>query len=89
MCFVCDFNRRCSYLLSKLIIMKKNMGTLDRSIRLAVALIIAVLFYMGILPSTIGVILLVIAAVFVLTSFVSFCPLYSLVGLNTCKVKNN
>ncbi len=65
------------------------MGTLDRSIRLVVALIIAVLFYMGILSSTIGVVLLVVAGIFTVTSFVSFCPLYSLVGLNTCKVKNN
>ncbi len=65
------------------------MGALDRFIRLMVALIIVVLFYRDILSSTIGVVLLVVAGIFTVTSFVSFCPLYSLVGLNTCKVKNN
>ncbi len=63
------------------------MGALDRFIRLMVALIIVVLFYRDILSSTIGVVLLVVAGIFTVTSFVSFCPLYSLVGLNTCKVK--
>ncbi len=63
------------------------MGALDRFIRLVVALIIVVLFYRDILSSTIGVVLLVVAGIFTVTSFVSFCPLYSLVGLNTCKVK--
>ncbi|MEP2935209.1 MAG: DUF2892 domain-containing protein [Gilvibacter sp.] len=67
--------------------MKKNMGGTDRIIRFIIALVIGVLFWQGIIAGTVGYVLLAIAAVFVLTSFVSFCPLYSLVGLSTCKTK--
>ena len=67
--------------------MKPNMGGADRIIRLVVAAIIAVLYFTGTLTGTIGIVALVVAAVFVLTSLVSFCPLYTLIGLNTCSVK--
>lgn len=68
-------------------IMKKNMGMADRSIRILIALVIAVLFYMEIIAGTLGIVLLVAAGVFVLTSLISFCPLYTLLGINTCKTK--
>jgi hypothetical protein len=67
--------------------MKKNMGGTDRIIRLIVAIVIAILFWQGIIAGTLGYVLLGVAVVFLLTSFISFCPLYSLVGLSTCKVK--
>lgn len=67
--------------------MKPNMGGTDRIIRLVVAAIVAVLYFTGTLTGTIGIVALVVAAVFVLTSLVSFCPLYTLIGLNTCSVK--
>lgn len=67
--------------------MKKNMGGADRIIRLIVAAVVGVLFWQGIIAGTLGYVLLALTGVFVLTSFVSFCPLYALVGLNTCKVK--
>lgn len=67
--------------------MKKNMGGVDRMIRIIIAAVVGVLFWQGIIAGTLGYILLALAAVFVLTSFISFCPLYSLVGLNTCKIK--
>jgi len=67
--------------------MKKNMGTVDRVFRVIVAAIIAALYFTGTLTGTLGLVLLVLAGVFVATSLVSFCPLYSLVGLNTCAVK--
>lgn len=67
--------------------MKKNMGSADRIIRLIVAAIIAVLYFNGTIAGTLGIVLLVLAGVFVLTSFVSFCPLYAPFGLSTCKVK--
>ena len=54
--------------------MKKNMGNIDRGIRIVVAAIVAVLFFTNIISGTLGIVLLVLAAVFVLTSFVSFCP---------------
>jgi hypothetical protein len=69
--------------------MKKNMGSADRIIRLIIAAIVAVLFAMNVISGTLGIVLLVLAGVFVLTSLVSFCPLYALFGMNTCPVKNN
>jgi fatty acid desaturase len=64
--------------------MKKNMGSADRIIRLIVAAIVAVLYASGIVTGTLGIVLLIAAGVFVLTSLVSFCPLYILFGINTC-----
>jgi len=63
--------------------MKANMGSADRIVRLIVAVAVGVLYYMGIITGTVGIVLLVVAAVFLLTSFVSFCPLYSIIGLKT------
>ena len=67
--------------------MKKNMGMADRVIRLIIAAIIAILYFTNVLTGTLGIILLVLAGVFVLTSIVSFCPLYAAFGLSTCSVK--
>ena len=67
--------------------MKKNMGSADRIIRLIVAVIVGVLYFTGTVSGTLGIVLLVLAGVFVLTSFISFCPLYTVLGLNTCPVK--
>jgi len=65
--------------------MKKNMGMIDRAFRIIVAIVISVLFYMGVISGTLGIVLLVLGGVFLLTSFVSFCPLYTLIGLSTAK----
>jgi hypothetical protein len=67
--------------------MKKNMGTADRMLRLLVAAILAGLYFTNSITGTTGIVLLVVAAVFVLTSLVSFCPLYTLLGINTCRIK--
>lgn len=67
--------------------MKKNMGSADRVIRVIIAVVLAFLFYNGTITGTLGIVALVAAGVFVLTSFVSFCPLYPLLGINTCSVK--
>lgn len=67
--------------------MKKNMGTIDRTIRLIVAIVFAVLYFTNIVTGTIGLVLVILGAVFVLTSLVSFCPLYLPFGINTCKSK--
>jgi len=64
--------------------MKKNMGTLDRVVRVLIAVIIAALYFTNTITGTLGIVLLVLAGVFVLTSLISFCPLYALVGLSTC-----
>jgi hypothetical protein len=67
--------------------MKKNMGTADKTIRLLVAAVIAVLYFTGNISGTLGIVLLVVAIVFALTSFMSFCPLYKPFGINTCSKK--
>jgi uncharacterized membrane protein len=67
--------------------MKKNMGSTDKALRLIVAIILVVLYFSNILTGTLGIVALVVAGVFTLTSLVSFCPLYTLIGLNTCKTK--
>lgn len=67
--------------------MKKNMGTADRIIRILLAAVFAVLYFTGTVTGTFGIILLVLGGVFLLTSLISFCPLYTLVGLNTCPAK--
>ena len=65
--------------------MKKNMGMLDRIIRALIAVVIAVLYYTGVVSGTLAIVLLVLACVFLLTSLISFCPLYLPMGCNTCK----
>ena len=65
--------------------MKKNMGTADRIIRVIIAAVIAVLFFTDVIQGTLGIIILILAGVFVLTSLVGFCPLYAPFGLRTCK----
>ncbi len=67
--------------------MKKNMGSADRVIRLILAAVIAYLYFTNVVAGTLGLVLLVLGVVFVLTSFVSFCPLYAPFGLSTCAVK--
>jgi hypothetical protein len=63
--------------------MKKNMSNTDRGIRLVVAAILVMLYFSGTVTGFLGVIGLVLAAIFVLTSLVNFCPLYTLLGFNT------
>lgn len=62
-----------------------NLGTIDKVIRILVAVVFAVLFFTDLITGTLGIILLVLAAVFVLTSVISFCPLYWPFGISTNK----
>jgi Inner membrane protein YgaP-like, transmembrane domain len=63
--------------------MKANMGNVDRIIRVIIAAVIAVLYFIGVISGTLGIILLVLAGVFVLTSLISVCPLYIPFGIRT------
>lgn len=63
------------------------MGGADRVIRVIIAAIIAVLYFTKVIPGTLGIVLLALAGIFVLTSLISFCPLYLPFGINTCKKK--
>ena len=67
--------------------MKKNMGLTDKVIRFILAIIIAILYYNNTISGTLAIILGILALVFLITSFVSFCPLYILFGINTTKEK--
>lgn len=63
------------------------MSGTDRVIRIAVALVAIVLYFTGILSGIVGSIALVVAGIFLLTGFVSFCPLYALLGIKTTPTK--
>jgi hypothetical protein len=65
--------------------MKKNLGTIDKVIRILIAVVFAVLFFTHVITGTIGIILLILAVVFVLTSLISFGPLYWPFGISTAK----
>ncbi|MFT6998382.1 MAG: hypothetical protein ACJAQ4_002143 [Cryomorphaceae bacterium] len=64
--------------------MKRNMGSADRIVRVLIAAVVATLFFTNVISGIFGIVLLVLAGVFVLTSLVSFCPLYTLFGFRTC-----
>lgn len=64
--------------------MKKNMGNADRFIRIFVAVIFIILYLTHTVTGVLGTVFLAIAIIFLLTSFVSFCPLYTVIGVNTC-----
>lgn len=65
------------------------MGSADRIIRLVIALVVVTLYFSGVISGTVLIILGIVAGIFLLTSLVSFCPLYALFGLNTCSVDNS
>lgn len=65
--------------------MKPNMGTLDKIVRIIAAIVIAILYFTGQISGTLAIVLLVVAGIFILTSFISFCPLYFPFGFSTRK----
>lgn len=67
--------------------MKTNMGSADRMIRLLVAVLLTVLYLTKVISGPLGTGALVVSGIFLLTSLVRFCPLYTLLGINTCSAK--
>ena len=65
--------------------MKANIGSTDKIIRLSAAILIAILYYDEIITGTLAVVLGILALVLFITSFISFCPLYALMGMRTSK----
>lgn len=65
--------------------MKKNMGSADKLVRVLLAVVFAVLYFTKTVEGTLGIVLLTLGGVFLLTSLVSFCPLYLPFGISTCK----
>lgn len=66
----------------------KNMGSVDRIIRVLAAVIIGILFLTNIITGTLAIVLLILAGIFILTSLISTCPLYLPFGIKTCKIKS-
>ncbi|MBS1636713.1 MAG: DUF2892 domain-containing protein [Bacteroidetes bacterium] len=65
--------------------MKKNMGSIDKAIRILIAVTIAILYFTNQISGTLAIIGLVVSGIFILTSLISFCPLYLPFGLSTRK----
>ena len=67
--------------------MKKNVGITDKWIRILIAVVILALYGFDIITDTTAMILLIVGVILLLTSLISFCPLYTIFGINTCKKK--
>jgi hypothetical protein len=63
------------------------MGSTDKSIRILVAVLVGVLYFTNLISGTLALVLGILAVVFLLTSFLSFCSLYAIFNINTCKIK--
>jgi hypothetical protein len=67
--------------------MKTNVGSIDKMVRIALAVVFAILYFTHTVQGTLGIVLLVLGAVFLGTALMGSCPLYSLFGMSTCPVK--
>jgi uncharacterized membrane protein len=65
--------------------MKKNMGTIDKTIRILVAVVVVILYFTHVISGVLAIVLLALSAIFVVTSLISFCPIYLPLGLSTRK----
>ena len=68
--------------------MKKNMSNLDKGIRVIIAIAVALLYYLNVIEGTLAYILIAVAIILLVTSLINFCPLYRILGISTCKIKN-
>lgn len=68
--------------------MVQNVASADRVIRVVLALLISILLFTHVISGTVGIILGIVGIVFLITSFIGFCPLYKLIGISTKKKKN-
>ncbi len=67
--------------------MTTNVGTLDRVVRVALAVLFSILYFTGTVTGTAGIVLLIIGGVLLVTAVVGTCGLYALFGISTCAVK--
>lgn len=67
--------------------MKINMGKFDRVIRILIAALTSTLYITGVISGVLGVVLLIVGGVLLVTAVVNFCPLYSIIGINSCPKK--
>ncbi|MEL6625391.1 MAG: DUF2892 domain-containing protein [Bacteroidota bacterium] len=66
-----------------LVMMKKNLGLVERIVRILFAVIVAVLYFTDMISGTLAIVLGVVAAIFLLTGLISFCPIWSALGIST------
>ncbi len=67
--------------------MKKNMGILDKIIRILIAVVVVILYFTAVISGTVAIVLLILSGIFILTSLISRCPLYLPFGISTIKKK--
>ena len=67
--------------------MKKNVGNTDKSVRVLLAIAVALLYYFNVIEGALAYILMAVAIILLVTSLINFCPLYRILGINTCKIK--
>ncbi len=65
--------------------MKKNVGAVDKVIRIVLAAVLVILYLANVVSGTLGIVFIVVALVLLLTAFLNFCGLYALLGISTCK----
>ena len=65
--------------------MKKNVGTVDKVIRILIAVTVVVLYFTHVISGALAIILLIVAAILAVTGLVSICPIWLALGLNTNK----
>lgn len=82
-----DFCCELDHSLLKVKHMKNNIGNTDKIIRTLVATVIAVLYFTHQVTGILGAVLLAVSGIFILTSLINFCPLYTVLGISTKKNK--
>ncbi len=65
--------------------MRRNVGSLDKIIRVVLAVLFGTLYFTGMTTGALGVVLLILGGIFLITGFISFCPIYAIFGLNSCE----
>jgi drug/metabolite transporter superfamily protein YnfA len=67
--------------------MTKNLGSIDRILRIALGILFGVLYFTGVTTGTAGIVLAVLGGIFIATALISWCPIYAMFGLKTCSAK--
>lgn len=67
--------------------MNKNMSNTDKGVRVLIAVVIGILYYLDKIQGTLAYVLMAVAIILLVTSLINFCPLYKVLGINTCKIK--
>jgi len=68
--------------------MKKNVGSIDKGVRIVIAIIAAGVFFTGTVTGVLGYVALGVAAIMLATTFMSSCPIYSILGMNSCPMSD-